>query len=193
MRRNPRHAANVTLNVINGFDKVLGVSKAGMGLNEDDLGHWVTEEISVSGFSVTLPTGSDLGISSLIGIQPEGVSHWGVAIVRRLLRDDANQLHAGVEILANQVAVAYLNQNGSGLEDGQPALWLYAKPQEASGEAQFLLMKAETFSTSRSLKIQLDGKNYLLIPIGLQEKNLDYDLAKFKLIEQEVDPEEVNL
>jgi hypothetical protein len=193
MRRNPRHAANVTLNVINGFDKVVGVSKAGMDFNEDDLGHWVTEEISVSGFSVTLPAGSDIGISSLIGIQPEGVSHWGVAIVRLLLRDDANQLHAGVEILANQVAVVYLNQNGSDLEDGQPALWLYPKQQEASGGAQFLLMKAETFSTNRSLKIQLDGKNYLLIPIGLQEKNLDYDLAKFKLIEQEVDPEEVNL
>jgi hypothetical protein len=32
----------------------------------------------------------------------------------------------------------------------------------------------------------------LLIPSGLQEKGLDYDLAKFKLIEQEVDSEEVN-
>jgi hypothetical protein len=50
-----------------------------------------------------------------------------------------------------------------------------------------LLMQADTFSANRSLKIQLDGKNYLLIPGGLQEKGLDYDLAKFKLIEQEDD------
>jgi hypothetical protein len=29
----------------------------------------------------------------------------------------------------------------------------------------------------------------LLIPAGLKEKGLDYDLAKFKVIEQETDPE----
>jgi hypothetical protein len=109
-----------------------------------------------------------------------------VAVVRRLLRDDANQLHAGAEILANQFAGVFLNRNGSELEDGQAALWLYAKQGELSGGAQLLLMKADTFSANRSLKIQLDGKNYLLIPNGLQEKGLDYDLAKFKLIEQEV-------
>jgi hypothetical protein len=193
VRRNPRHAANVTLNVINGFDNVIERSKTGLHFNEEDSAHWVTEDISVSGFSSALPTGSDsIGIGSLLGIQPEGVSHWGVAIVRRMLRDDANQLHAGVEILANQVAIVYLNQNGNDLGDGQPALWLYAKQDELSGSAQFLLMKADTFSIHRSLKIQLDGKNYLLIPIGLQEKSLDYDLAKFKLIEQEADPEEMS-
>ena len=193
VRRNPRHVANVTLNVINGFDKVVEHSNAGLQYNEEDPAHWVTKEISVGGFSGALPTGSgSIGIGSLLGIQPEGVSHWGVAVVRRLLRDDADQLHAGAEILANQVAGVFLNRNGSELEDGQAALWLYAKQGELSGVAQLLLMKADTFSANRSLKIQLDGKNYLLIPSGLQEKGLDYDLAKFKLIEQEVDSEEVN-
>jgi len=187
VRRNPRRMANVTLNVINGFDKVVERSNAGLQFNEEDPAHWVTEEISVGGFSSALPTASaSIGIGSLLGIQPEGVSHWGVAVVRRLLRDDANQLHAGAEILANQFAGVFLNRNGSELEDGQAALWLYAKQGELSGGAQLLLMKADTFSANRSLKIQLDGKNYLLIPNGLQEKGLDYDLAKFKLIEQEV-------
>ena len=193
VRRNARHAANVTLNVINGYDKVVERSNAGLQFNEEDPAHWVTEEISVGGFSSALPTvSSSIGIGSLLGIQPEGVSHWGVAVVRRLLRDDANQLHAGAEILANQVAGVFLNQDGSELGDGQAALWLYAKQGELSGGAQLLLMKADTFSANRSLKIQLDGKNYLLIPSGLQEKGLDYDLAKFKLIEQEADSEEVN-
>ena len=52
-------------------------------------------------------------------------------------------------------------------------------------------MKADTFTATRSLKIQLDGKNYLLIPVELKEKGLDYDLAKFKLIEQESESEEI--
>jgi hypothetical protein len=192
VRRNPRHAANVAMNVINGFGKVAERSNAGLQFNEKDPARWVTEEISVGGFSSALPAGSDsIGIGSLLGIQPEGVSHWGVAVVRRLLRDDANQLHAGAEILANQVAGVFLNQNGGESGDGQTALWLYAKQGELSGGTQLLLMKADTFSANRSLKIQLDGKNYLLIPSGLQEKGLDYDLAKFKLIEQEADSEEV--
>lgn len=193
VRRNARRMANVTLNVVNGFDKVVGRSNAGLQFNEEDPAHWVTEEISAGGFSSALPTASaSIGIGSLLGIQPEGVSHWGVAVVRRLLRDDADQLHAGAEILANQVAGVFLNQNGSEPGDSQPALWLYAKQGELSGGTQLLLMKADTFSANRSLKIQLDGKNYLLIPSGLQEKGLDYDLAKFKLIEQEVDSEEMN-
>lgn len=193
VRRNARLAANVTMNVINGFDKVIERSDAGLQFNQEDPAHWLTEEISAGGFSSALPTGSDgIGIGSLLGIQPEGMSHWGVAVVRRLLRDDVNQLHAGAEILANRVAGVHLNQSGSELGAGQPALWLYAKQGELSGGTQLLLMKADTFSANRSLKIQLDEKNYLLIPSGLQEKGLDYDLAKFKLVEQEVASEEVN-
>jgi hypothetical protein len=187
VRRNVRRLANVALNVINGYDKVIGFSDAGTGGNQDPA-HWVTEEISVGGFSCALPDGSDgIGIGTLLGIQPDGVSHWGVAVVRRLLRDDANQLLAGAEILANQVAGVFLNKNGDQPGDGKPALWLYAKQGAPSGMAQLLLMEADTFSSSRSLKVQLDGKNYLLIPIGLQEKGLDFDLAKFKIIEQETD------
>jgi hypothetical protein len=193
VRRNPRLAANVTLSVINGFDKVVERNNTGLQSSKGNPAHWLTEEISVGGFSSALPSGSEsIGIGSLLGIQPEGVSHWGVAVVRRLLRDDANQLHAGAEILANQVNSVSLNRNGGESGDGQAALWLHAKQGELSGEAQLLLMKADTFSANSSLKIQMDGKNYLLIPSGLQEKGLDYDLAKFKLIVQEADSEEAN-
>jgi hypothetical protein len=192
VRRNARRMANVTLNVVNGFDKIIGHSKGELQDGMQDLAHWVTEEISVGGFSSVLPSGSDsIGIGSLLGIQPEGMSHWGVAVVRRLLTDDVNQLHAGAEILANQVECVQLNRDGNELGDGQTALWLYAKQGVLPDGTQQLLMKADTFSTSRSLKIQLDGKNYLLIPTGLQEKGLDYDLAKFKVIEQEADTEEM--
>ena len=192
VRRNLRRMANATLNVVSGFDQVVGRTDA-LQYNEDNPALWVTEEISVGGFSSILPPGSDgIGIGSLLGMQPEGMSHWGVAVVRRLLRDDANQMHAGAEILANRVACVYLSQSGSEFSDGRPALWLYPKQDELSGGAQLLLMKADTFSASQSLKIQLGEKKYLLIPSGLQEKGLDYDLAKFKLIEQEAGSEVVH-
>jgi hypothetical protein len=189
VRRNLRRIANANLNVVNGFDQVVGRTNTHQ-YNAGNPALWVTKEISVGGFSSILPSGSDgIGIGSLLGIQPEGMSHWGVAVVRRLLRDDANKLHAGAEILANRVACVYLNQNGGEFSDTQPALWLFPKQDDLSSGTQLLLMQADTFSGSQSLKIQLGNKKYLLIPSGLQEKGLDYDLAKFKLIEQEPDSE----
>jgi len=187
VRRNTRRMANVTLNVVNGFDQVVGSSNP-LQPPQIPPASWVTEEISVGGFSSVLPSGSNgIGIGSLLGIQPEGLSQWGVAVVRRLLRDDANQMHAGAEILANQVAYVNLFANDNQSGEGQPALWLYPAQGELSGATQLLLMQADTFSSNQSLKIQLDEKKYLLIPSGLQEKGLDYDLAKFKIIEQVTD------
>jgi hypothetical protein len=191
VRRNVRRLANVTLNVVDSFDNVLKCTDAEKYFGVEKPAHWVTEEISAGGFSTSIPAkgSGSIGIGSLLGIQPEGVLNWGVAVVRRLLRDDANQLRVGAQILSNHIACVFPNQNGSELGDGQPALWLHSKQNDSSGEVQ-LLMSSDTFSPSRSLKIQVDGKNYLLIPIGLQERGLDYDLAKFKLIEQEADSEE---
>ena len=192
VRRNKRRLADVTLNVVDSFDKV--VERTGAGLNfgagGEEPARWVTEEISAGGFSASIPAkgNGSIGIGSLLGIQPDGLPHWGVATVRRLLRDDAkNQLRVGAEILSNQIAGVVLNQNrvpGGAIENGQPALWLYAKQNDSTGEVQ-LLMRADTFSPGRSLQVQLDGKNYLLMPSGLQEKGLDYDLAKFRFVVQE--------
>ncbi|MGA7749722.1 MAG: hypothetical protein WCA63_06205 [Gallionella sp.] len=191
VRRNTRRMANVTLNVVDSFDKVVERTDAGLNFGEgkEEPAHWVTEEISAGGFSTMIPAkgSGSIGIGSLLGIQPEGVPHWGVAVVRRLLRDGANQLRVGAQILSNHIAGVILNQNkvpGGAIENGQPALWLYAKQNDSTGEAQ-LLMRADTFSPGRSLQIQLDGKNYLLMPNGLQEKGLDYDLAKFRFVVQE--------
>ena len=192
VRRNVRRMANVTLNVVDSFDKVLECANTEKYFVAEKPAHWVTAEISASGFSTVLPVkgNGSIGIGSLLGIQPEGLPHWGVAVVRRLLRDDANQFRVGAQILSNHVACVFPN-GSSELGDGRPALWLYAQQNDSSGEAQ-LLMSAGTFSPGRSLRIQLAEKDYLLIPSGLQEKGLDYDLAKFKLIEQEVDSEEAS-
>ena len=191
VRRNIRRMVDVKLNVVDSFGNV--VEKTGAGLNfgkaAETPAQWVTEEISASGFSAVVPAkGNDsIGIGSLLGIQPEGLPHWGVAVVRHLVRDDADQLRIGAEILSSQVAGVVLNQNsvpGGAIENGQPALWLKARRNDSISEGQ-LLMGADTFSPGRSLQIIMDGKNYLLMPVGLQEKGLDYDLAKFRFVVQE--------
>ncbi|HUW25897.1 MAG TPA: hypothetical protein VMW07_05145 [Gallionella sp.] len=192
-RGSARRGIKVNLNVVSGFVRVLERTDAGLNFSDESPARWDAEDISASGFRTVLPAQrmDGIRIGSLLGVQPDGVQHWGVAVIRRMVRNDANQLHAGAEMLTNQIVGVALSQSGGGggFEDGQPALWLRARESDSSGEAR-LLMKADTFSPHRSLQTQLDGKNYLLIPIALQEKGDDYDLARFRLIEQESSPEE---
>ncbi|HEU0234589.1 MAG TPA: hypothetical protein VFQ94_05620 [Gallionella sp.] len=194
-RRSARRGIKVGLNAVSGFSRMIDRTDVALNFSDEQPAHWDVEDISASGFHTVLPAqGTDgIRIGSLLGVQPDGVPHWGAAVVRRLMRDDANRLHVGAEMLANQIAGVALSQSGGGFEDGQPALWLQAKsekllaghpPGGSSGEVQ-LLMKAGTFSAHRSLQTRLNGKNYLLIPGRLQEKGLDYDLANFRAIEQE--------
>lgn len=193
VRRSVRRVIKINFNVESGFAKVVERVNAGLNFSKERP-VWIIEDISTNGFLTVLPSqGSDgMRIGSVLGMQLEGVPHLGVAVVRRLLRKDMNQLHVGAEILASQVASVALSQSGGGsggFEDGQQALWLYAKPGEASGETR-LLMRAGTYSANRSLQTRLNGKSYLLIPTGLQEKYIDCDLARFRLIEQESTSEE---
>ena len=189
-RRSARRGIKIGLNVVSGFDRMIERTDVALNFSEEQPAHWGIEDISASGFRTVLPAqGTDgIRIGSLLGVQPDGVPHWGAAVVRRLSRDDANRLHVGAEMLTNQIAGVALNQSGGGggFEDGQPALWLMPKTGESSGEVQ-LLMKAGAFSAHRSLQTRLNGKKYLLLPSRLQEKDIDYDLASFRVIEQESD------
>ena len=187
VRRNARREVTVTMNVVNGFEQVVVKAEAWIGFDEEDSMEWVTEEISASGFSCVIPVkgAESVGIGSLLGIQPDGVSHWGAAVVRRLVRDDENhQLRIGAEILSNQIASVMVNEKDAIADSGHRALWLYAREDAATGEAQ-MLMQADTFSSSQSMQILLAGKNYLLMPNVLEEKGLDYDLAKFRFVVKE--------
>lgn len=188
LRRSARRGIKVNMNVVSGFARMVERTDVGLNFNEEPPACWELQDISVSGFRTVLPVQGAEGIriGTLLGTQPEGVPRWGAAVVRRLRRDGENQLHIGAEMLTSQITGVALSQSGGGggFEDGQPALWLQAKPGAPSGEAQ-LLMKADTFSMQRSLQTRLNGKGYLLIPAGLQEKGGDYDLARFRIVEQE--------
>lgn len=189
-RQSARRNVKVSLTVVSGFESTVEHITAGLNLSTVKSVLWELEDISASGFLTILPPQGfeNLRIGSLLGVQPAGVSNWGVAMVRRMSRDENNQLHVGVEMLANQIACVALMQSGSSdsgfFEEGQLALWLYSKQTDTTGEVQ-LLMHVDSFSANRSLQTEIDEKSYLLIPNGLVGKGVDYDLAKFRLIEQE--------
>lgn len=186
-RRNPRRKISVNLKVANGFFRMLEQADAGLSFfNTDSTEIWDVEDISATGFRSVLPASrvDGIKIGSLIGSKPENIPNWGAGIVRRLSRDDKNNLHVGVEVLSTQiVGISLTDRSESVYEDMQIALYLN-RPNDASGEA-WLLMKPDTFSPNRSLIMDMDGKGFLLLPLALVESGDDYDLARFRRMEQD--------
>ncbi|MDD5181193.1 MAG: hypothetical protein PHT15_08045, partial [Gallionellaceae bacterium] len=123
-RRNARRNIKANLSVVNGFPKVMEQAGDSLNFSGDTGATWQVEDISIGGFSCVSPAAGAKGveIGSLLGIKPEKVDRWGVGIVRRLRRDQQNNLHAGVEMLTNQVTGVGLRESNSGRE--QTALWL---------------------------------------------------------------------
>ncbi|HLP98707.1 MAG TPA: hypothetical protein VK149_09705 [Sideroxyarcus sp.] len=184
-RRNPRRKINVNLQVANGFFKMLEQTDVGLNFSQSSEETWEVEDISATGFRSVVPAAraDNIKIGSLVGSKPENVSHWGAGVVRRLSRDAKNNLHIGVEVLSPQIVGVSLVDRGNSSDEGHVALYLN-RPNDTSGEA-WLLMRPDTFSTSRSLDMEMNGKGYLLLPLALVEGGEDYDLARYRRMEQD--------
>ncbi|MDP2805702.1 MAG: hypothetical protein Q8O24_07130 [Gallionellaceae bacterium] len=190
-RRNVRRKIKVNLHVANGFAQLVENTDVGLNFSGESNDVWEVEDISATGFrSVTkASTLENVKIGSLIGSKPENVGSWGVGIVRRLSRDEQNNLHVGVEVLANQVAGVSLGARDRATTD-EDSLALYLnKPNDDSGEA-WLLMKAGDYLANRSFNMRMGDKTYLLLPLGLVESGEDYDLARYRKMEQDTSSEE---
>ncbi|MDH4284947.1 MAG: hypothetical protein OEV35_06470 [Gallionellaceae bacterium] len=186
MRRAVRHKLKVSLNIANGFSSIMEHSGISLNFGDDSSITWEVEDISTGGFRciVSAPNPAALAIGSLIGLRPEKLDYWGVGIVRRLSRDQQDNLHAGVEILSHRITGVGICEQKS--EIGQHALWL-TSPEDSKKEI-CLLMSPDTFSIHRSLYARHDNKSYLLLPLALLEKGEDFDLARYRKIEEDTNP-----
>jgi hypothetical protein len=188
-RRNPRRKISVNLKVANGFFKMVEQTELGLNFSQGGGETWEVEDISLTGFRSVLPSvrADGIRIGSLVGSKPENVTHWGAGIVRRLRRDEKNNLHVGVEVLSPQITGISLTDRMHPADDAKQVALYLNRPNDTSGEA-WLLMKPGTFSPSRSLNMELGGKGYLLLPLALVESGDDYDLARYRRMEQETPP-----
>jgi len=185
-RRNVRRNISVKLNVVRGFSGLIDQTYEGNGSDGENGKRWVAEDISATGFRCVLEAaqGGWVKVGSLIGFRPENVQHWGAGIVRRLRRDEQNNLDVGVEILTNRVEAVNLCEEGGYLGvDDRPALWL-GHASVGEGEAR-VLIKPGSFADNRTLQMHTADKRYLLMPHGLIEKGDDYDLMRYRKVEHE--------
>lgn len=185
-RRTPRRKIKINLKIANGFLKILEHSDVGLNFGIEESETWEIEDISATGFRSVVQASQVGGIKigTLVGCKPENLNHWGIGVVRRLSRDRDGALHIGVEMLSPRVVGVPLQDRAvRGPEGGQLGLYLN-RPDETSGEA-WLLMKQDSYRPQRSLNMELDDKICLLLPLALVERGDDYDLARYRLMEQD--------
>lgn len=191
VRRPPRRTIKMNLSVLNGFFNLLEETNVDLNLNDPISENWEVEDISANGLRCVLPEGrvSNVKIGMLVGLQSEKAMHWGVGIVRRLRRDKHNNLHVGIKILSNKVvSVVLRGYDGANTDADCSALLLNGSGAD-HGES-LVLMKSDTFSINRSPTMTLGEQRYLLLPLGLEEKGLDFDMVRYRKMVQDNSSEE---
>lgn len=193
MRRHPRRKINVGVNVLNGFFKVLEKTKTGLSVGDAASECWNVEDMSATGMRCVLPPGNGIGvkIGTLIGLQPDQAEHWGVGVVRRLRRDEKNNLHIGVRILANKVMNVLVNEPESANFSAEHTALLLDRTDEQGSES-WMLMKSDFFSVNRSPTMIIGEQRYLLMPLALVEKGEDFDFVRYRRVSQESGGEEAH-
>ncbi len=179
-RRTVRRSINVPMTIVRGFAGLVDMAHPRDIPGEKEAGErWEADDISASGFRCSLPTarGGSLRVGSLIGFRPENVKHWGVGIVRRLRRDEHDNLDVGIEIIANRMAGVLVGEEGNSEEF--PMVWLLG-PGPGENEVR-LLVKPGLFSGTRSLHGGMEGRRVLLTPLKRDEKDDDYELMRYRI------------
>jgi hypothetical protein len=150
---------------------------------------WIVEDVSDGGYGALIPTvRSDwIKVGTLVGVQNEASQHWGIGLIRRIVRDAQQQRHVGIQLLATNAIPARISMSQTltftGADsDAQRAILLSAVP-DGSGEVA-VVMRSSLFSGRENLEMTVRDKSFQLTPVGLVESSEDFAWVKFKAREQ---------
>jgi len=196
-RGSARHPANVRLTVVEGFQRL---TQTLAGPQEDTLDFhsrgntaatesWVAENESDGGYGAVVPaTKSDwVRVGSLLGVMAEGEKHWGVGVIRRMVRDGDQTRRVGVQLLTRVAVPVRLAPTGTissfnATRDNDPAVLLTPKPSPDRGIR--MLMRAGAFTAGQSLEMRVHGQAFRIDAVKLLEGTDAYDEAQFKLVQR---------
>lgn len=191
VRRPPRRRIQMKISALSGFFNMIEETNLDLNLNDPVSEGWEVEDISANGLRCVLPEGraSNVKIGSLVGLQPERSLHWGVGIVRRLRRDAKNNLHVGVKILSNKTSSVVLHGHDGVSADVDYSALLLEGINEQGGES-LLLVRQDIFSINRSPTMKFDDQSFLLLPVAVVEKGVDFDLVRYRKMAQDDNQED---
>lgn len=184
VRRHQRRQIKMNIQTANGLFPILEQAEAGLNLQGVSNEVSVVEDISPGGLRFVLPSNqlNSVKIGTLVGLKPENTTNCGVGIVRRLRCDGKNNVHVGVKLLANKAEAVLLYGNDA--MNAASLAMLLESTEVKEGEC-WILMPTDTFSMNRSPTMWLGEQSYLLLPLGVVEQGVDFDLVRYRQMLQD--------
>ncbi len=177
VRKNDRYAVKHRLTVVNSFEGILARLKNGGDAGAES---WVTDNVSSGGIGAVLEKsqGDWVRIGKLVGLSVEGGSGaCSVGMVRRCRRLPQQQASVGIRTFAKESFVVTL-----GGREQQDALLL--NDGRALKEEALICQREGAFDKRASPTMAFEGHSYLLIPVEVSETGDDFELARYKVMQQ---------
>jgi len=150
---------------------------------------WIVEDVSDGGYGAVIPTvKSDwIRVGTLVGLQSEASRFWGLGLIRRIVRDEREQRHVGIQILTRtaipvRISLSQTLSFTDADRESEQAVLLPTGP-DARGEVG-VVMRHGLFNGRDGLDMMVSNKSYRLTPVGLVEGGEDFDWARFKVEER---------
>lgn len=150
---------------------------------------WIVEDVSDGGYGAVIPTVKSewIRVGTLVGLQSDASKYWGVGLIRRIVRDEQQQRHVGIQVLTTTAIPVKLSMSQTlsfthADRESERAILLSTGP-DARGEIG-VVMRGGLFNSRDSLDMTVRDKSFLLMPVSLVEGGEDFDWAKFKIRER---------
>ncbi|MGZ8197197.1 MAG: hypothetical protein ACXWVP_02510 [Burkholderiales bacterium] len=182
-RMSERRATTARITVVPGYipllDELERDESDALNFTESTAESWVVENVSENGYGALVPaTAADwVRVGELIGVQVEGSTKWGVAIIRRVARDEQRQYHVGIEILSRAVSAVQISRSGG--SEAEHAVLLSTKP-DSNGEVA-IIRRAGRYDSRNDVQLAVSSKVYSLTPSRLIDAGDDFDWASYKI------------
>jgi hypothetical protein len=185
-RLSERRSTTGRITVVPGFaallDELEREESDALNFTESSAESWIVDNVSDHGFGAIVPSAASdwIRVGELIGVQVEGSGGWGVAIIRRVARDEQRQYRVGIEVIAHAVAAAWLSREG-----GEPehAILLSMRP-DVNGEVA-VIRSAGRYDSRAGARLAIRDNVYTLSPSRLIDAGEDYDWATYKVARAE--------
>jgi cyclic-di-GMP-binding protein len=140
---------------------------------------WVVEDVSDNGYGAVVPEATTdwVRVGELIGLQVEGAQLWGVALVRRVTRDEERHYRVGIEVISRAVHVVRISHGG---REPELAVLLSNSP-DSNGEIG-LLLRAGRFNAGTNSEMTIKDVKYTVAPTRMVDAGNDFDWAMYKVI-----------
>ena len=187
-RRHERRKTASRVTVVPGFKEI--VASLEFAVNDSlDFTHqksaesWLVQDVSSGGYGAVIPAvaGDWVEVGSVIGVEGESFREWRVGLIRRVTRNEQQQQHVGVQLLAQFATLLHLRAAGAAASARTTPAILLSPRLDGQKEVEILTPRGHCDKRD-GVEAILGEKQHSLVPIDVLEHDGDYDRVKFTVV-----------